>query len=239
MARTILITGSSRGIGEGIAREAQSQGYNVILHASSETDELLSVAKDLNAKYITCDVSKETEVQEAVDKLEKIDALVNCAGINPSKTLMNIDSETLERIYQVNVFGLMYMTKAVAKKMIAQGDGGSIVNIGSAKSYKGFAGKPIYASAKAAVDQFTAAMAKEFAPNNIRVNCVGPGFVNTALTAATMSPQIQAQIDGILLARMADVSEIAKPVMFLIGDGASYITGQRLYVDGGITIQKG
>ena len=232
--KTILITGSSRGIGAATAILAKSYGAKVILHGKTESVELKKLSKKINSPYIVCDVSDEHAVQKAVGTLKNIDILVNNAGINPSKTFMQLTNDDWKQIFEVNVLGTVNFSKAVISEMIERKNG-KIINIASIKGYQNIAGKPAYASSKAAIIRITSSMAEEFAPY-ILVNAVAPGFVETEMTKASMSPKIQGQIDKIPLKRMARAEEIAEAILFLASDKANYINGQTLIVDGGYSI---
>ena len=233
--KIILITGSSKGIGATTARLAKNYGANVILHGRTESTSIRDLARELNSGYIFCDVADEASVQREVGRLGTIDILVNNAGINPSKTFMELTNDYWKEIFETNVLGLVNFSRAVILGMIEK-NGGRIINIASIKGYNHVAGKPAYAASKAAVMRITSSMAEEFAPYNILVNAVAPGFTKTEMTQATLSPQIQRQIEKIPLKRMANPEEIAEAVLFLAGDKANYITGQTIVVDGGYSI---
>lgn len=233
--KTILITGSSRGIGAITARTAKNYGANVILHGETESEELRELAKELDSPYFFCDVADETVVKREVSKFENIDILINNAGINPSKTFLELTDKDWRQIFDVNVFGVVNVSKAVIPGMIKR-EHGKIVNIASVKGYPHVSGKPAYSSSKAAVMRITSSMAEEFAPYNILVNAVAPGFVDTEMTKATLSSTIQGQVDKIPLKRMAAPAEIAEAILFLASDKAAYITGHTLVVDGGYSI---
>ena len=233
--KTILITGSSRGIGAVTARLAKGYGANVILHGKTKSENLQKIASELNSQYIYCDVTDEEAVKKNASRLGDIDILVNNAGINPSKTFMELTNDDWKQIFETNVLGLVNFSRAVIPRMIERKQG-RIINIASVKGYSNVAGKPAYAASKAAVMRITSSMAEEFAPCGILVNAVAPGFTNTEMTLTTLSPQIQKQIEKIPLKRMARPKEIAEMVCFLASDKASYITGQTIAVDGGYSI---
>lgn len=235
--KTVLITGSSRGIGAAIARLAKEHGAEVILHGRTESENLKKLSQELNAKYIFCDVRDRHQIMEQLNGYEKIDVLVNNAGINPSKTFMDLTNEDWTDIFETNVLGTVNFSKAVIPKMI-DNRYGKIINIASAKGHHHVRGKPAYASSKAAIMRITSSMAEEFAPH-ISVNAVAPGFTETEMTEKTLSPKIQSQIDKILLKRMAQPEEIAEVILFLASDRSSYITGQTISVDGGFSIVSG
>lgn len=233
--KIILITGSSRGIGAATARLAKKYGATVILHGKTESSELRKLSRELKSSYVVCDVADEHAVKKAVAKLKKIDILVNNAGINPSKTFMQLINDDWQKIFEVNVLGVVNASKAVVAGMMKRRYG-KIINIASIKGYPYISGKPAYAASKSAVIRITSSMAEEFAPYNILVNAVAPGFTETEMTKATLSPKIQRQIDKIPLKRVAVPDEIAEAILFLASDKSNYITGQTMVVDGGFSI---
>jgi len=233
--KVILITGSSRGIGAATARLAKHYGAEVILHGKTESEPLKKLAHELGARYIFCDVTAELEVKKEIDKFERIDVLINNAGINPSKTFVQLTAEDWKNIFDVNLMGTVNFSKAVIQGMQQRGHG-KIINLASIKGLFYTPGKPAYASAKAAVMRLTTSMAEEFAQYNILVNAVAPGFTDTEMTKETLSPSIQAQISKIPLKRMGQPEEIAETILFLASDKTNYITGQIIVVDGGYTL---
>jgi len=232
----MFITGSSRGIGAAIARQAQSDGYEVVLHGSTVSDPLILLSKELRCPYLVFDVTNEVQVREGMGSFEKLDVLVNSAGVNISRPFQELSKSDWTRVYDVNVFGLASVTR-MAVPALSQADNiGKIVNIASIKGVYSSVGRAAYASSKAAVISLTTALSKELAPR-ILVNAVAPGFVDTEMTLNTMSARLQRQIDSILLGRIAQPIEVANAVLFLAGDRNSYITGQTLNVDGGFSIK--
>ena len=235
--KTILVTGSSRGIGEVTARLAKEYGAKVILHGKTESDRLKYLSKELKSPYIFCDSSNRNYVTEEINKVGSIDVLVNNAGINPSKKFMDLEEKDWQDIFGVNLFGVVNFSRAVIPRMLSRGYG-KIINVSSVKGYNYVVGKPAYASSKAAVMRLTSSMAEEFAPN-ILVNAVAPGFTNTEMTEKTIIPKIRNQIDNIPLKRMAESRDIAEVILFLASDKSDYITGQTIAVDGGFSIISG
>lgn len=233
--KTILITGSSRGIGAATARLAKQYGANVILHGETKSKNLVDLSLELKSPYIFCDVADETAVRREISSIGSIDVLVNNAGINPSKTFMELTNKEWRRILEVNVLGPVNFSKAVIPGMQSRGYG-KIINVASVKGYNHVAGKPGYAASKAALMRITTSMAEEFAQYGILVNAVAPGFTETEMTATSMSEVIKAQIKEISLKRMAKPEEIAETILFLASDKANYITGQTIVVDGGYLI---
>jgi 3-oxoacyl-[acyl-carrier protein] reductase len=233
--KTILITGSSRGIGAATARLAKKYGARVILHGRTESRELKKIAKKLKSPYVFFDISDERSVRRAVKKLKRIDIVVNNAGINPSKTFAQLTVDDWRHIFEVNVFGIIHVSKAVIPGMVRRKHG-KIINIASIKGLNHISGKPAYAASKAAVMRITSSMAEEYARHNILINAVAPGFIETKMTKSTLSPAIRQQIKKIPLKRMAKPMEIAEAISFLVSDKSNYMTGQTIIVDGGYSI---
>src|SRR3989344_2293434 len=190
--KTILITGSSRGIGAATARLAKKYNARVILHGKTESVELKNLAKELNAPYIFCDVSNESAVKTAIASLGKVDILVNNAGISISKSFQDATLEDWKETFNTNIFGIINFSQAIIPNMLSQ-KYGKIINISSIKGYPNTAGRPAFASSKAAIMTLTASMAKEFAPF-ILVNAVAPGFTETETTKKAWSERIYKQI---------------------------------------------
>lgn len=237
MLKNILITGSSRGIGAAIARLAKEKGYDVLLHGKTSSSCLINLARELDSKYIVFDVSKENEVRKALSKIDCIDILINSAGVNISKSFYNLTNNDWKAIYDINVFGLVNVTRHVVPIMKRSQYVGKIVNIASIKGLYSSVGRVAYASSKAAVINLTTGLAKELAPK-ILVNAVAPGFTNTEMTDNTWNDRIKKQVDNILLQRMANPKEIAEVVLFLSSEASEYITGQTINVDGGFSIKN-
>jgi len=234
--KTILISGSSKGIGAAVARLAKSYGAQVILHGKTESKDLKRLSKELDAPYIFCDVASAQAVERAVKKIKRIDILINNAGISISKPFLDLTSKDWGETFGVNVFGVVNLSRAVIPGMLKQ-KSGKIVNISSIKGYPNTAGRPAFASSKAAIMTLTASMAKEFAPF-ILVNAVAPGFTETETTKKAWSERIYKQIGQTPLGRAARPIEVAEAILFLASDRANYITGQTLIVDGGYCINS-
>lgn len=230
--KTILITGSSRGIGAAVASLAKEYGAKVILHGRTESKELKKLSKKLKSSYIVCEAGFEEEVKKAVGE-KKIDILINNAGISISKPFLELTNEDWASVINTNLIGTVNFSKAVLPQMIKRG--GSIVNISSIKGLPGRAGRAAFAASKAALITMTASMAKEFKPK-IRVNCIAPGFTETETTKKDWTERIYKQIKSVPLGRAAKPKEIAEVVLFVASDKANYINGQTIVVDGGYNI---
>lgn len=235
--KTILVTGSSRGIGAAIATSAARNGARVILHGRTKSPTLVKMMKRLKAPSIICDVGDgeavKKAVQEIFDSTKKIDVLINSAGINRPARFLETKEQDWYDVYRVNVLGTVHMCQAVIPHM-QQAKYGRIVNIASLRGHHMMAGSAAYSMSKAAVINLTCTLAKAFAPH-IAVNAVSPGFTKTEMSK-TWSPETKSLIATSLIGRAAEPEEIAEVALFLASDKASYITGQTIIVDGGYSI---
>lgn len=233
--KTILISGSSRGIGRATAVLAKKYGANVILHGRTESRELKALAKKLKSSYFFCDVSDFQAIEKEIKKFKKIDILINNAGISISKPFLELTQEDWNATLSTNILGAVNFTKAVVPGMLKRKSGG-IVNISSIKGLPQTSGRTAFASSKAALITLTASLAKELKPY-IRVNCVAPGFTETEQTKKDWTERIYDQIKEVPLGRAAKAEEIAEVVLFAASEKASYINGQTLVADGGYSIR--
>lgn len=237
--KVVLITGSSRGMGAATAQIAHDNGATVVLHGREESDNLRSLAEKLSAEYIVCDVSDSQAVLQAVnkvvEKVGRIDALINCAGIVIPKPFLESDDANWLEQYKVNVLGTVHFIQAVIPHM-QKAEKGKIVNVASIRGHENMASNRgmAYSASKAAITNLTTSLAKEYAPN-ITVNAVSPGFTMTDMSK-TWNDTVWAQVKTALLQRAAKPEEIAEAMLFLASDKASFITGQTLIVDGGYGI---
>lgn len=234
--KIILITGSSSGIGAATAKLAKEYGAKVILHGKTESEELKTLAKELSCEYVFCDVvdktSVESEIARILEKVKRIDALVNCAGITIRQKFLESTDEAWLEIFKVNVLGTTHFCQAVIPQM-QKNKYGRIINIASIRGFPITSGGPAYAASKAAIVTITASLAKQFAP--ITINAVAPGFTNTPM-AETWDAKVWEQVKSSLAGRAAEPKEIAEAILFLASDKASFITGQTVIVDGGYSI---
>lgn len=235
--RVILITGGSRGIGKTIAEGFADDGATVIVTYRNSIDEASFDSKGI--KHFKCDVSDMRSVQEMVDCIvkdhEKIDVLINNAGITKDGLLMRMSEDDWDAVLDTNLKGVFNMTKAVTRNMMSKRYG-RVINITSVVGITGNAGQANYVASKAGVIGFTKSIAKELASRNITVNAVAPGFIETEMTDKLSDEVKQAYMNMIPLKKFGKGEDIAKAVKFLAGGDADYITGQTLCVDGGIVM---
>jgi 3-oxoacyl-[acyl-carrier protein] reductase len=237
-----LVTGASRGIGRAIALALSQAGAYVVINYRDNQQAAEATLHELNGKggkgeLLQCDVSIETQVDAAVKKIVdrqgKVDILVNNAGITVDSLLVRLKSEDWDRVIATNLRGTVLCTKSVCRVMIRQRYG-RIVNLSSVVGQTGNVGQSVYAATKAGILGFTKSIARELAPRGITVNAVAPGFIETEMTAS-LAPQHQEEfLRSIPLGRFGKSEEVARLVVFLVGSGAAYITGQVIGVNGGL-----
>ncbi|MFM2395287.1 MAG: hypothetical protein RLZZ546_3270 [Bacteroidota bacterium] len=241
--KTIIITGASRGIGKATAELFANHNANLILLAR-DLDKLENLKEQLqNEKNkiicFKCDVSKEIEVKDVFTELRgqkiNVDVLVNNAGIMKDAMLAMANEELMHEIYNVNVFGSMFMAQQTSKFMLKYRKG-SIINMSSIVGTNGNKGQTVYASSKAAIIGFTRSLSKELAPFGIRVNAIAPGFIETDMTAGMDPVFYEKNKTMIGMGRMGSPADIANTALFLASDLSTYVTGQIIGVDGGFLI---
>lgn len=243
-AKTVVVTGASRGIGEAIARACLEQGANVVLASrkQADLDRVVSSLPADRAIAVACHTGKAEEVDaliaKAVDKFGRVDGLVNNAATNPYfGPLIDIPDAAMEKTLEVNVRGYLYCARAFVKHAQKRGGGGSIVNIASVAGLRAAPMQGFYGATKAAVISMTQTLAFELGAQNIRANAIAPGLVETKFAAAIVgNPMLRDHvIKRTPLARHAQPSEIAGAVVYLLSDAASFTTGTVVVVDGGMT----
>ncbi|MDR2368404.1 MAG: glucose 1-dehydrogenase [Deltaproteobacteria bacterium] len=254
--KVIIVTGSGRSIGRGIAIRLASEGATVV--TSSQTPANCGkVADEIKAAggkavSIPADVSKESDIQNLVDKTAsqfgRLDVMVSNAGIALTKLAMETTAAEWNRIFQVNVLGTFLADTIAARQFIKQNTGGKIINCGSIASHSGFFGLPAYCSTKFAVRALTQSLARELAPKGITVNAYCPGVVDTDMWEEIdrdMTPMLGLSGKGaakeafrkqIALGRLQYPEDVAALVAFLASKDADYITGQAIITDGGIVM---
>ena len=241
--KTALITGAASGMGAATAREFRAAGGQVVIVDRNE-QLAAQVAGEIDAGLpVVGDVSDPAfcahAVETALQRYGRLDVLVNAAGIIVRADALATSDEQWQRVMNVNVNGVFYMSRAAIGPMKQQGHG-VIVNFGSIWGSVGAAGVVAYCASKGAVHQITRAMALDHARDGIRINAVCPGEVNTPMLASERSQPVTAELmqriaDSVPAGRLAEPVEIARVVLFLASDAASYMTGAMVNVDAGYT----
>ena len=244
MRRTVLITGGSRGIGAACVAAFARAGWSVVFlyrRAEEAADALCACLRGegLDVSCRRCDVSRRDEVFRTVDDLlrtyHRFDALVNNAGVAHIGLFTDMTEEGWDALFAVNVKGVFNVTQAVLPGMISRGSG-AIVNVSSMWGEVGASCEVAYSAAKAALIGMTKALAKEVGPSGVRVNCVSPGVIDTDMNAELTEADLAALAEETPLGRIGQAEEAADAIVYLCGEGASFITGQTLGVSGGLVV---
>lgn len=234
--RPVLVTGASGGIGGETVRQLVAAGADVIASGRSE-EALQALHAETGARVLPFDLTSEDSVRDALDGVD-VYGVVNCGGFGGEiATPMDTDIDFFDKVITVNTRGALLVTKYTSRSMIRLGRGGSIVNVSSQASLVALRGHISYGSSKAALDNITRVSALELGQYNIRVNGVNPTVVMTPMSAWYWGrDDIQGPfLEQMPLGRWATEPEIAAPIVFLLSDGASMISGVSLAIDGGYT----
>lgn len=245
--KTVVITGSTQGIGREIALKFGAEGANVVVNgiAIPQQEEMAKAVCDEvralggAAEYILGDVSKPEQTDElikfAVEKFGQIDIIVNNAGITRDNLIMRMTEEEWDSVLSVNLKGAFNVIKSASRTLMKQRHG-VIINMASVSGVMGNAGQANYSASKAGLIGLTKTVAKELASRNIRCCAIAPGFIRTAMTDK-LKPEIQEQFKQMIpLGEFGQVDDIANLAVFLSSDKAKYITGQVINVDGGLVM---
>ena len=240
--KTVLVTGSTRGIGRAIAEEFAKHKANVIVTGTVE-ERAIEVANGLAENYkvktlgVGMDLSDPQSVEETFKKIhsqfEGVDILVNNAGITRDTLFLRMKLEDWQKVLDVNLTGTFLVTKQVVRYMTKK-RWGRIINISSVVGFIGNAGQVNYATTKAGLIGFTKSLAKELAPRNVLVNAVAPGFIETDMTETLKEEIKETYKKQIPLGRFGKPQEVARVVLFLASPMADYITGETIHVNGGM-----
>ena len=241
--KVAIVTGGTRGIGLAIARLLAEDGASVVV-SGRDAARLDAAVKELEslgapAMAVAADAAKREDADRLVEatreRFGRIDVLVNNAGITRDQLLVRMKDDDWDQVLDTNLRGVFLMTRAVGKVMMRQ-KSGRIINIASTAGAMGNPGQVNYSAAKAGVIGLTKAAGRELAHWNILVNAVAPGLIETDMAASIPAEAREAMLQQIPLKRIGQGREVAEVVRFLAGDGASYITGQTIHVNGGMYV---
>ena len=243
--RVAIVTGGGRGIGRVVAVRLANEGADVAISYRSNDETAESAAEEVRAAGVRCEIFKgdvasagdvEALIKGVTEVFGRIDILVNNAGLTRDNLMMRMKEEEFDDVIGTNLKGTYLCTKAVLRPMI-RARWGRIVNVSSVVGLVGNAGQANYAASKAGINGFTKSVAREVAQRGITANVVAPGYVETELTGS-LPDKVKDQIrDQVPAGRFGDAEEVAEVVAFLAGEGAGYVTGQTVAVDGGMTMQ--
>jgi NAD(P)-dependent dehydrogenase (short-subunit alcohol dehydrogenase family) len=248
--KVVMITGASSGIGKGIAQRFYEEGALLALCSRSrervdEAARSYAILPNSNIFTMSCDVSRTNDIRAfttaTLKRYGKIDILINNAGLSFPTPSTEFTEEHWDTTLDVNLKGCFFLSQEVVNCWMMPNGGGVIVNIGSVNSVTIVIGQACYAASKAGMSQMTRSLGREWARNGIRVNCVAPGSIPAKCNEMMYSNEnvLRAMCEKIPMGRRGRVDEIADAVCYLASDKSSYITGQTLFVDGGLTLIQG
>ena len=242
-SKVVLVTGSSAGIGAGIAKRFGQAGADVAIHYHRQAEAAQTVAHSLTGMdgktlVVQADVADASEVQamfeKIVDQFGQLDILVNNAGIYPVVNLVDMTETEWDETLDINLKGVFLCTQAAARHMMARDAGGSIINISSIEAVNPASGHCHYTASKAGVMMFTMTAALELGPHNIRVNAVGPGLINAPQLPTAWPEGLNRWLKRAPLGRVGEPEDIGDACLFFASEAAQWITGTHLVVDGGV-----
>ena len=240
--KVALVTGASRGIGAAIANRLAMAGAKVAINYNTSAEAAAAVMRSIDeaggtAMLVDGDVSRQSDAENAVksvvDNWGAIDILVNNAGINRDRLLLRMTPEDFDAVLDVNLRGAFLCTRYVMPHLIKQRHG-RVINMSSVVGLSGNPGQANYAAAKAGLVGFTKAVAREVASRNVTVNALAPGYITTGMVEDLSNEKRKQILDRIPMGRFGSAEEVAETVVFLSSDGAGYITGQVITIDGGM-----
>ncbi|CAG7730777.1 unnamed protein product [Allacma fusca] len=244
--KTAVVTGAGRGIGRAIVAKLHSLGVTVYAISRNPANLTLLQSKYSHVKPVAVDLGDWESTRAAIEKIPAVDYLVNNAGISITANFLDMKQQDLDAIYEVNLKAVINVSQVVAKKMIAAGKSGSIVNVSSAGGLRAFPTVCAYSTMKAALDHLTKCMAIELGPQKIRVNSINPGVVMTDMFKAFQKDMSNVKVDeGAMAAANAripspqkvnEVEEVVNTIVFLLSNAVPMIVGSSIALDGGFCI---
>lgn len=245
LSKTVLVTGSSRGIGREIVKKLASEGYNVCINYNNSKEEAFKLKDELvlqgyNVDHFKADVSNREEVDQMIDFVIKrfgsIDIVVNNAGICEYKLFVDIVEDDIKKMFDTTILGTFNVTQSALKKYMIKNQSGNIINITSMWGLVGASCETNYSTMKSGINGLTKALAKELGPSNIRVNAIAPGMIKTDMNKNLNQDELNEFIETIPLGRIGKTEDVAELVSFLASNKSSYITGQIISTNGGVVI---
>ena len=243
--RTAIVTGAGRGLGAEMAKGLAAAGANIVVAARTHGG-ITATAEAINtsggtAHAITCDATKRADVEHLIAKTVEhygsLDIMIVNHGLGPAKDLLEVTDEDLDAVIGVNLNSAYVCAQLAGKQMIDQGKGGAIVITSSSASKVACWGYSYYGASKGGVDQLVRQLAQEWAPHGVRVNAINPGYTNNEMAGTGDvhdTPEVAECLDRFIpFGRRGRAEEMAGPVVFMVSDAASYMTGQCLFIDGG------
>ena len=244
MKKTVVITGASKGIGAAMAILFARKGYNVVIGYNESYQLAKMLSSSLSSQgysvmpfkvNVTNKLETDLLIKETVYKFGSVDILINNAGVAFNGLITDTDEFDSDRIFDINLKGVYNCCKSVTPVMVNQ-KSGKIINISSMWGQVGASCEVAYSAAKAGVIGLTKALAKELAPSGITVNCIAPGLIDTTMNSNISVEELNAFVEDIPLGRMGTADDVAETALFLSSEGADYITGQVLGVNGGYVV---
>ncbi len=239
--RTVIVTGGSRGLGAGIVQSFLGSGDRVATCARTATPDVERWQSDGASErflFLTADLSDREDCERLVSEVVKrwgaIDVLVNNAGVARDGVLALVSDEDVDTVIDLNLRGTIHVTRLAVRHMLRQGSG-RVVNISSVVGLSGYRGLAVYGATKAALDGFTRALARELGPRHITVNSVAPGYLRTEMSHGLGRGQLDQIVRRTPAGRLGEPSDVTAAVRYLVSPEASFVTGQVLVVDGGLT----
>ena len=237
--KTALVTGSSKGIGKGIALELARSGFRIVVNYNSDRAGAEQTAREItsaggSALIVHGDVSKSSDVQRMIEEAGDLEVLVNNSATQVFKPLLELSEEDWDRVIDTNLKGCFLCTQAVARRMVASKIAGSIINIGSGCNKMPFPHLASYTASKGGIEMFTKVSAVELGAHGIRVNCVAPGAIEVERTKQEAGDYAGTWAPLTPLGRIGTPSDVATAVAFLASPASAFVTGQTIWVDGGL-----